>query len=1613
MMANSLILCGGTGAHAALAMMRLHTLGYALGFFRQSNGKPLDFPTLYLVDQDAGDGARDETAWQMVHRLAQDHPGRRNWRETFGRENGPILRIVTPLPVGHDRHWFDPPNDTLGKRFAHSPYLDLLTDRDQRDIQFSRGMMGSPSVGALLFRLKNHDAGSSGINNDNVFQTLRKERGRIAVVGSGVGGTGAAVAPTLARLFAASDARVMAVMVLQWFKFTTDGLDEILREKAELRNNAMRQNAHSALAYCGQELAREVATVPVGVPETSIIDRRYTSDTQQPAHESFVHGVAALCCLRHFLASEPYPAGLYQMGAEDPTRLGGGNLIPGSETEGTLQNLANQAEMLASTLDAFAAVLANAHSGRFALVPAIYREIQRLTDPGQASQAIRTLVASYRKHLDWMNQVLGVEPQSVSALTTETMSRERLTNYPISRNSNMPTVPPEQMALGLFHWVAEWVRDYRETMPTDLVSSTPGEVNGGYWPPLSGDGIAVAADRAGDLTPVPHQNIEVTLDGFVDTGHVSQNGWPDPIAVADHFRYAIQREDRTARRQLEMLLAGLVTGHLRLEEIPEPSESPERVSLAALVKASRETGFPDLARYVVIYPEEENEVLGFNSPHTFLCAKPPSDQHAARIWERLWTKLTGSDQPENWATEEPLAVWRNADREIRQIRSWLEHLKQVHSGTPPAWTRIFEHQSSPGMVPYGTDQRKLPVYWDSTSETVRVGLPTAETGEYRPDVNTPQVSEEELLNEIPELEKLRDGSGLIRYEMVEFEAPDRERQVRALWKEHLDHLQQHGLIADFGTNEDDVFIWMPDRARAATLGRTCILDRSVMMVRRCSPMRQDPVPGSSTRAGATCYPDLPLRLEYLGLVQTNAGKTVLDLLKDGDSLIPSEFEPAIDDTHQGRSATWTLRLKGRQDPLTISLPVGPESDNHQAHWMVWPRFRSNSGQFWRAYYLYERCTDARLRLETLWLDPDSRCVHRCDVQERSGSHPIRFNVHGDRRVHTGGPPVAFSVRDTVSEEEIGLYLIQLTPLSPNDRDVKIGIDFGTSHTVASVLTGGERSVVELAPELDPANAQTALTLHVSEDWSHVAASFEQDGLSALGGWLPNYVQSVAEDARGLLPSELLTILPLDGLNAEDVSGWQPGRDCVIPFMDMQRPDIADHILADFKWDVSFPAFHGREPVLREIYLGMVIEFVMADVVWQRRAFPGRPVDFTFTYPLRTQRSELASFEATLRRVLDNSSRSLGCKLTLRDNTGTYNESRAAKGGAGNFGEVSLVGDLGGGTLDLFISANALPGVEFEEVADSARLGGNLLLRTLARNPQKFLPANAGWRFDDPERLETQLRAWMRSKGSRDLFGTGAGNQIMHDGLGVQGFDRPSQADPARRLISRYFRLISEYMARSLVAFLTRHWYKQAPAQHHDTLQVLVQLRGNGWRLWHDTVQYRQIEEEIGGWIEDRARVLWRDPKLWHDLTARPEPPVGNWSARDTGDANPKTAPILAAVGEAESQEDVERFYSHTLVQLDLLHAGSSLDPVPWFSRNRFNTGGQTTQVELNAVEPSLPLSHHDVEASIGDFDDQLKAEVNRKLREEGSRPDEVEFLAPVAPIVWEAAFKCRQLLGND
>ena len=82
------------------------------------------------------------------------------------------------------------------------------------------------------------------------------------------------------------------------------------------------------------------------------------------------------------------------------------------------------------------------------------------------------------------------------------------------------------------------------------------------------------------------------------------------------------------------------------------------------------------------------------------------------------------------------------------------------------------------------------------------------------------------------------------------------------------------------------------------------------------------------------------------------------------------------------------------------------------------------------------------------------------------------------------------------------------------------------------------------------------------------------------------------------------------------------------------------------------------------------------------------------------------------------------------------------------------------------------GIDFEEVADSVKLGGNELLRKMAEHADRFLPL--GW-AKGTEGAQTQLRAWMRSKGSAPLL---AGTAERHAGLKVEGFAQPRAAAAA-------------------------------------------------------------------------------------------------------------------------------------------------------------------------------------------------------------------------------------------
>lgn len=1585
----------------ALAFVRLHALGHALGFFRGPGGAALEFPSIFLVDQDAGDGREKKTAWQLTRQLVSDHPAAHDWLDATGRPE-PLCREVTPLPVGPDRNWFDAPNDRLERRFADSAYLSVLTAVPQRQIAYSRGMMGSPAVGSLLLELKKQDRNASGKNNEEGYERLLEERGRVAVVGSGVGGTGASVGPSLALEFERAGADVMAAMVLSWFRFETRGLDDETRNRAQLRNDAMTENANSALQFYGERLARHVATVPVGSTEQQLAARTYTSDTQQPVWESYLHGVAALCALRHY--TENLPAGLYQMGAEDPGKLGGGTEIPG----GTLQCLANRAATLADGLEAFAKVLLRARGGVpwSGVKPAL---LDCVADAARVGEELAVLAGEFREHLRWLDSVLKVEPVVGGEFTLERSVRDRLTRHPLRLNEGSRS--PSDAARTVFQWLARWITE--DASSRNGLENRPGRVNGGYWPPLRGEGLSPAARGPGRLQAIPDQSIGATLTAFVDPDFVTPNGWPSPVAASDYFRYAIEQGRPEARRQLEMLLLGLMREELELRELPEIDAlhaSNSNRSLERLVADRRAAGMKGLATHVVVYPRNSGGiVLGFSSPETLLAPVPllSSDRTNLEVWSELWAKLTGEVARDDWATRPGPVEWRRAQAEVDQLRLWQERAVSVHDGQSPPWVRaIFEDQSgSPRQQAFGMGTR-LVTRWGE--ELIKISLPTRRSGVSPPvvDGSIPVIDRAVLEERVKGLDRLEDGS----YSKVDFEMPGRREPLSGYWKKHLDKLQLQGRIEGWREDVDSRQLRIFTRSGSneveqCVLDDTLVLDRDTLIVRSCTPMRQDRVvPGSLAPSGEDIFPTLPIHSAFLDLVLTTDGRHLLKALKAGERIDTAQFRPSERERAGNRVAEWSLRLRGRKDvqPYVLQIPGEP----HRSHWMVWPSFRSTGGKPWRAYYVYDHCTDRRIRVDALWLDPDAGVVRRrrADTEWDYGSGPLSFET-GSQRRHTGGPPLALVARNTTSDREEGIYLVQLSAVGSVDRTFRLGVDFGTSHTVAALRSedATEGRPVGLSPQL-ARKPESRLSHHVSENRRHC-----EDDLLPRATWFPTYVSELPAEAESLLPSELLTRRPLAEYAADRIGEWKPGQDCFIPPMNLggYRNELARHIVSDFKWDSSYKAFRNHEDALRETYLGMVVEQVLADVIEREQGLPLR-VDVTFTYPLRSTPEEVRQYRRVARRVLDSCSASTGVALSLVGGVGTYDESRAARGGTNRAGDVSVVADLGGGTLDLFISAEDAPGVHFREVADSVRVGANLLLRKLAASPKRFLPSAGEWSLDDVEECEKQLRAWMRAQGSNALFGVGQ-HGSRAPALNLHGFEHSAGAQEARALITRYFRLLVDYVARNVVAYLGTHWQEQA-GEYQDSLRLWLQLRGNGWRLWHDSPSYEDTQNWVRGQLQIRVSELW--DKL-EEAQVNP-PSASRWQEPTGRSENPKLAPICRAAGEALSDDEARlRRKRFVLVDLDLLGEAAPGRRVPWYQAQPFDVGSDSTRVELGRIEPPIRLSPSSDETLVlQDLATVRKRRVNTKLEARGDR-NESAFEADVAAWVWEEAFESAKLLDDE
>jgi hypothetical protein len=1579
---NTLIVCGGTGAHVALSFLRLHSLGASLGYFRRPDGKLFVFPEIFLVDQDAGDGAEaGPTAWQEVRRLVERHTGRLDRAARMGRHEAPILMDVRPLPLGSGKDWYRPPFNNLQSRFGASPLLPALTAEKQCRIEYSKGMMGSPAVGSLLFKLKEYDEKERGINNDERFGALLRNTGRIVVAGSGVGGTGAAVTPTLARRLAEnSGTSVMAAILLSWFKFNENVPDQLLRERAALKNKVLLQNGHSALEFCGQSLSAHVATVPIGMPDNALVVRDFTADFAQPVCESFALYVAALSAFRHFVGNEGYRHGLYAMGASERGRLDGKTPIPG----GTLQDLVNRAATLVDLLKIWERTLAANQVER--IVPSIYAAVRPICDPRQVAAALAEERQHFEAQLETVSSVLRLKPEPESSLSFEQRSREWTGRVALGAAADSS---PLQTALALFHWTAD--RIVEAASPRNLLTVAGSLPRAAHWPDLHQDGIGIPISKNGDLEGVAASNIPAVIQAFIDRRRLSANGWPHPLAAADFFKHAILQKDPAAWRQLEILAVGVASGQLVVRPIGR-GEQGEPVSLEALVKDYQlKEGYEGIAQLGIYLPQEggAGRLLAFSSPFSLFAPVPYLDDAADNaLWQALWERLSGAANGEHWAVarQQP---WKE-HHAVRLVRSWLSRERRNRGSEGPVWANLFEsYPAGPGEALVGSGPG-MKVYWKG-SQLVDLNLPSASISDWIPQPGTPDRQVEELRQVVPEL--ARWGG----YEEVLFEMPGERDLMHGFWREHLLELQQSGKIFAFGQQESParmvaIGTLVQGELRKTLLPDTLVLSRPVIAVQQVTPLEQRPI--HSSGEGIRRFPDLPLRPEFIGLVDTPDGP-LLQLAKKGDGYRELRFRPVESKDPSGRPmVSWTLQLRGRRDPLVIPISLENEP-SARAHWMVWPRFRSQDPAGWRAYYLYDHCSNGNLVCDTLWLEgsePRLQLKTRQDPNRRVEA--LRFATGQAGAAHSGGPPIALSLRNFRRDgEHRGLYLVGLETLPTAAVALNLGVDFGTSHSVVAFDRSGskDKEVVELPAELDGAAKSKALSLHISEDRLHLE---EDQGLGDRGEWMPNYRSKVA----AMVPSELLLSRPLERAKSDDLTAWQPLLHYTIPPLDLARPDMGDFLVSGFKWDASSTHFQGREPQLREHYQSLLLELALADVVANRiRCIPSGKVGITFCYPLRIQEHQVGSFKETFSRVLRRITASTGIGTELFRNIGLLDESRAAAVRTEVACEVCQVADLGGGTLDILISGYDAKLDLLPEVADSARLGGNLLLQEMAAGGA-YLPREGGWDKTEGSARMAQLVAWIRGRGTQGLWGVNA-DKPSYDQLGLKGFELSAQADPARRLITRYFNLIVEFLARNLASYLFEVWYPRVDPADHSRLRLSVQLRGNGWKLHYAG------ESELARTQAVQEMVKARLAELWQEIPGNVYPLPATWLNASYFQAEAKAAPAKGSVGQAMAYEEVRQsWHTRTLVDLEVLR-GSGATTVRWFDRVPFVTGGAKT-VQIGKVAPPVPIDPigDDRGTVIRELDADRQGEVNRALQRDG-RIDGVRFFAPVAAEVWEALFR--------
>ena len=1644
---NNFIACGGTGAHVLLAMVRLHVLGSPFGFFISK--KDRNFPNLFLVDQDYNEITEDgeeRTAWGKVKELINTHPGRYKPSEKFCLPSLPSMgEPVAPLPVGENGDEIDPPNNKLDDKFQGSEVLKLITTKYQREkIEYDRGMMASPAVGSLLVSLKEQDTKKgSKVNNDRDYANLLDNCSKnVVICGSIVGGTGASVTPTLARDLHGKGAKVMAVLIHRWFKFRTDNVSGEIQIDAKKRNKDMVENAAGGLAYSGEKLARDLATVLVGVPNKRLVLRDYSGDNKQACKDSYAHVIGALAAIRHLLSDEAeIGRGLYGISASNPSELTGEIKI-GEGKHSTLNDLVGQARCLVYVLELYCDALKKYESRQFggvtglmhlistgsseSLQMRICRSVYDAVDENiekveKVAQELKKIKENYDGLLEWLEKLnleYRLSPQDKKFLKIQYnhLSRIREENLPSPLDGGRRGInkmgkelgDEEYIALALFHWIADWIKAWWEKEKPLQPSSDAVEF---YWPPVVAEdskGAITGSSYPGGLVKTKERDITRILADYFQLEDVSPNGWPHPIAVADEYAFKIKRENSIAVRKLELLLLGRALNLLNLEKLnieeggSRSKNDGQSVSVEKLIKQER----PDLAQYRLVHHRTKKKPYGFSSPETLLCPAPDtSDQDWRELWEEINDDIVLNG---DWKTSKE---WGHDARKARdRVATWIR-LIGGNIKKNDCWKRLVKTFESEKPIAFGISEW-LPI----SGSQGRIPLPVHGSSVIPPDGFT----ENRIIYGDPNDNKIRDSiEGFDQHGGFEFikdlSVPGEEYPQSMMWREHLDLLQE----------ADKIFAWWEDlennqvgimpglQEKVIYIKNLRVIDISTIQIKTCIPLIQRPVPGSDVQKNSLKFPDFPLLPKYISLVKSSPDKK--------EPWIESNWtkrtnEQLYELDERNKVVRWKVHLAGRPEHEKIELSYhGVEPA--EAHWMIWPNFKAENKEKhqWKAYYIYEDSTREFLEARPMLIDEGGKLSEpkKRPVSSLGPSRAIEFDPV--RGVHIGGPPLALCAYDH-EEGDVGLYKINLVELpksEPEESEWKIAVDFGTSHTVSAKKGDEKNEPITLQAELDPdsSNRELELSLHISENWpEEEEESQEKSEIDMLDLWRPTYVKKGNKE-DSVIPSDIWSVENLDSVQLANVEQrWEPMTHYLIPPMKLKRKDSSDHSIAGFKWRMTEGRFKGKKTWLQKKYLGMAIEIFVADLVRDRKRLP-REIQFTFTYPLRGISSgDTQEYTDSVDEVLKHTQGDLGFEVS-QDKMLFHSESEAAAGtvGTGIPFQVKLVADLGGGSLDIFISTSDLDDANrFEVVADSAQVGADSLLKTMAEKSEDYLPESWG---KDHDTCLANLRAWMRSEGSYKLFARKHSNSRSKS-LGLSGFgdgeEGVRRANASRALINRYFQSMVDFLARSLVAYVAKEFWENLENEvlsdsEGRKMELFLLLQGNGWRLWHVSDDYYMIQKRASEYVEKRAGCLWA--KANKDKANQLDSIKGElWPIPNPEDLpDPKTGPVCGAVGKGKNRPDDKDFYKFPLSKVLLMREKEIDDSREWFKPLPFMVE-DPEKISLRIERFDPPLCIHSPEKSdrlIVKLDNPLMIALKNDIFQKITDDNTIDASASIAATIWE------------